>query len=186
VDGSRHVALQLTRAILVFDEDPEVRGRLRLALVRAGHDVDDFGDHRDALRALRSRSYDLLIADVFGRSGRRLREHLRRSAERAPLVAITRDAPLATLVRVMRDLAFDFIRASADVDESMAVVRRALAYADLGRELRLLELAGGVMNTARYERVLRRVDAAVSDLQLAKQALRLRARARANKHQASA
>ena len=178
MEVQRRVNVQLTRAIALFDRDARAREELRRALEGAGYRVDSFGEHRALLRALRARRYDVLVADLFSRSGRRLREQLRGGADAATIVAIVHDAPLQSVLRVMADLASDFVHVADPADESVGVVRRALAAADLRRKLRAFELSGGVQNSARYARVRGHVAAALADLRRAKQTLRARARDR--------
>lgn len=50
--------------ILLAEDDDSMRAFLKRALGRAGHEVDDVGDGVDALAALISNRYDLLLADI--------------------------------------------------------------------------------------------------------------------------
>ena len=50
--------------MLVADDDPDIRGLLRELLERAGHDVRDVPDGRDALRILFEWRPDLVVLDV--------------------------------------------------------------------------------------------------------------------------
>ena len=171
----RRATLAVSRAILLFDQDAQLRDRLRHALEAEGHRVEAVGDEKAAVRALRARTYDLIIADLFSSGGRRVRQQLRLYPQRAPVLAITRGVPLQALVQAMTDVAWDFLRVGDPVRDWIGVVRRTFAYFDIEREWRALEIAGGALNAARYERMRRRVDAALADVATVKRELDRRA-----------
>ena len=50
--------------ILLAEDDESLRKFLAQALVKAGHEVTDFGDGEDAHECLRGCSFDLLLTDI--------------------------------------------------------------------------------------------------------------------------
>ncbi|HUO89849.1 MAG TPA: response regulator [Rhizomicrobium sp.] len=50
--------------ILLAEDDESLRKFLAQALVRAGHDVTDFGDGSDAWECLKGFQFDLLLTDI--------------------------------------------------------------------------------------------------------------------------
>jgi DNA-binding NtrC family response regulator len=170
---------QASQRILVLHEAAAVVSLLRRNLTVAGYEVDATSDEREALRRLRKHTYALLIADVLTPGRLRLLEHRLET----PLVVVSDRTPLGKLVDVTEAGAWDFIDTNEAPKEILGVVRRALAYGQLQRQLSALAQAGGVMNSGQYERVLHHVKALRADLQTEKTKLRARARTR---HPASA
>ncbi len=50
--------------ILIIDDDPQIRGVLRIALKQAGHDVAEAGDGAEGLAKARSGKADLIVLDI--------------------------------------------------------------------------------------------------------------------------
>lgn len=50
--------------ILLAEDDDSLRTFLAGALSKAGHEVDDFPDGEEAIEALKTASYDLLLTDI--------------------------------------------------------------------------------------------------------------------------
>jgi two-component system, cell cycle response regulator CpdR len=50
--------------ILLAEDDESLRKFLAQALVKAGHDVTDFGDGADAFECLKGFRFDLLVTDI--------------------------------------------------------------------------------------------------------------------------
>ncbi|HEY0282167.1 MAG TPA: response regulator, partial [Rhizomicrobium sp.] len=50
--------------ILLVEDDQSLRKFLAQALIRAGHDVTDFGDGEDAYECLADFRFDLLLTDI--------------------------------------------------------------------------------------------------------------------------
>ena len=51
--------------VLVIDDDPDVRGLLRLLLEGAGHTVEEAGDGAEGLRRFGARPAGVVFCDVF-------------------------------------------------------------------------------------------------------------------------
>jgi DNA-binding NtrC family response regulator len=51
--------------ILIAEDDPQVRGMLRTTLERAGHEVREAGDGREALRVCAEGPVDIVVTDLI-------------------------------------------------------------------------------------------------------------------------
>ena len=69
--------------ILIVEDEPQLRGLLRLYLERAGYEVTDVGDGAAALAAFQGRRADLVILDLMlpGMQGEAVLEALREDAD---------------------------------------------------------------------------------------------------------
>lgn len=77
--------------ILVVDDEPEIRGMLRDSLGRAGFDVSEASDGKEAIEALRKSSFDLVIADILmpEKDGLEVIMYLQRESPLTKCVAIS-------------------------------------------------------------------------------------------------
>jgi CheY-like chemotaxis protein len=51
--------------ILVVDDEPQIRSMLRDSLTRAGFDVSEASDGKEAIETLRKELFDVVIADIL-------------------------------------------------------------------------------------------------------------------------
>ena len=120
------------RSILVIDPHPELRRFVVAILTRAGHDVREGHDLRQAPALLRRGNIDLLVTDLAGpsRDGAEMREALQREFPALEVVAISA-APHAT----------GYLRLAATLDAPRTVARPFMS-----RELMALlnEMVAGV------------------------------------------
>jgi CheY-like chemotaxis protein len=90
--------------ILVVDDEPDLRGMVRLILEMAGHQVVEAHHGEAALRRLHEEDVDLLITDVMMpvMSGSELIDRLRADPERANLPIIVLSASPHSVERADR------------------------------------------------------------------------------------
>jgi CheY-like chemotaxis protein len=55
----------MKRRILVVDDEPEIRNMLHESLTRAGYDVFEAPDGKEAIEMLRRQAYDVVISDIL-------------------------------------------------------------------------------------------------------------------------
>ncbi len=82
--------------ILAVDDEPHVTTLLKLRLESVGHEVELSSNGEEALAALLSRNFDLLITDIMmpGMGGRELCEKIRAvSAEPEPHIFVVSSTP---------------------------------------------------------------------------------------------
>ncbi len=118
--------------IWVVDDDASVRFVLASALRDAGYGVREF-DHGDAaLEALRvDTPPSLLFTDVRmpGRDGIAVLGELRERLPALPVVVVSAFTDLASTVGAFRGGAFEFLSKPFDLDDAVAIARRALKSA---------------------------------------------------------
>jgi two-component system nitrogen regulation response regulator GlnG len=115
--------------VWVVDDDASIRWVLERALRQGGMEPRSF-DHADAaLAALSGRRPDVLLTDVRmpGTEGLRLLEIARREHADLPVIVMTAHADLDHAVAAYRGGAFEYLPKPFDIDEAVALVRRASA-----------------------------------------------------------
>jgi len=55
----------MKRRVLIVDDEPQIRDMLREWLTRAGYDVMDAPDGKQAIEILRKQSFDVVVADIL-------------------------------------------------------------------------------------------------------------------------
>jgi two-component system, NtrC family, response regulator HydG len=122
--------------VLVVDDDPGVRFTLREILESEGLRVEEAVDGATALDRVEAFRPDLVLTDLRmpGTDGMEL---IRQLAARAPsprVVMVTAHGSERQAVEAMKAGAFDYFRKPFDVDELLAVVRRAVEAVRLRAE----------------------------------------------------
>ncbi len=115
--------------VWVVDDDASIRWVLERALRQGGMEPRSF-DHADAaLAALGARRPDVLLTDVRmpGTEGLRLLEIARREHPHLPVIVMTAHSDLDHAVAAYRGGAFEYLPKPFDIDEAVALVRRASA-----------------------------------------------------------
>jgi two-component system, NtrC family, nitrogen regulation response regulator GlnG len=115
--------------VWVVDDDASIRWVLERALRQGGTEPRTF-DHADAaLAALATRRPDVLLTDVRmpGTEGLRLLEIARRDHPGLPVIVMTAHSDLDHAVAAYRGGAFEYLPKPFDIDEAVALVRRASA-----------------------------------------------------------
>ncbi len=121
--------------VWVVDDDASIRWVVERALRQAGMEPRSF-DHADAaLAALAERRPDVLITDVRmpGTEGLKLLEIARREHAELPVIVMTAHADLDHAVAAYRGGAFEYLPKPFDIDEAVALVRRAASPGAAGR-----------------------------------------------------
>ena len=119
----------MTARVWIVDDDRAVRFVLAAALREAGYAVDAFGGAADALAALGERGTpDLLFTDVRmpGDDGLHLLARLKERAPALPVVVMSAYTDVASTAGAFRGGAHDFLSKPFDLDDAVAMVRRAL------------------------------------------------------------
>ena len=122
--------------VWVVDDDASIRWVVERAMRQAGMEPRSF-DHADAaLAALAERRPDVLITDVRmpGTEGLKLLEIARREYAGLPVIVMTAHADLDHAVAAYRGGAFEYLPKPFDIDEAVALVRRAANPGAAGRK----------------------------------------------------
>ena len=122
--------------VWIVDDDRSVRFVLAAALGEAGFRITAFADAAEVLNALASgRVPDLLLTDVRmpGDSGLILLDKLKANHPRLPVIVMSAHTDVASTAGAFRGGAQEFLSKPFDMDEAVALVRRALPEQTLER-----------------------------------------------------
>jgi len=113
--------------IWVIDDDHAIRWVLEKALQRDEMTVKSFDSAAGVVDALRHGAPDAVIADIRmpGMSGLELLSRLRDHAPELPVIIMTAHSDLDSAVSAYQGGAFEYLPKPFDVDEAVALVRRA-------------------------------------------------------------
>ena len=97
--------------ILVADDDNALRHALATILKNCGHKITSLDNGADALQALRHDRFDLAILDIWmpRMSGLEVLSHLRNLGSKPRIIVMTSDDTPETLLRAVREEAYDYI-----------------------------------------------------------------------------
>ena len=117
--------------IWIVDDDRSVRFVLASALREAGFSIAEFSDAESALAALADSPPALVFSDVrmAGASGLHLLERIGATAPGVRVIVMSAFTDVATSAAAYRHGAFDYLPKPFDLDDAVAIARRALAQA---------------------------------------------------------
>ncbi len=116
--------------ILVVDDDMVTCELLCEVFTHEGFDATFAHSGEEALSALSESHSDLLLSDIRMKTpldGLSLLELVRRDYSATPVVLMTAFGSIETAIRAVKEGAFDYISKPFDIDELVAIARRALA-----------------------------------------------------------
>ncbi len=118
--------------ILVVDDDKTTRHVLRGVLTNAGFSTSVAKDGVDALKALSTQHFDLLLLDVWmpRMNGLDLLAKLRTVEPRPRVVVMTSDDAPETLLKAVREQAFKYVHKPVESPALLQTVHDALAAPD--------------------------------------------------------
>ena len=128
-------------AILIVDDERSMRDFMRIALKRAGHEIEVAGSPAEAKVAFVARDFDLVITDLMmpGGSGLEVLREVKEHRPETQVLVVTAFATPETAIAAMKQGAYDYLLKPFKVDEVQLVVERALERRTLiqqNRELR--------------------------------------------------
>jgi two-component system, NtrC family, nitrogen regulation response regulator GlnG len=136
--------------VWVIDDDRSIRWVLERALDKADIEVTSFENAGAALRALERDTPDTVITDIRmpGMHGLELLDRLHRDHPDLPVIIMTAHSDLESAVSAYKGGAFEYLPKPFDVDDAVALVRRACqwrrerGYADAGQTGATPEIIG--------------------------------------------
>src|ERR1700757_862086 len=138
-----------TLRVWLVDDDASIRWVLERALRNDGMAPRAFEAAEGALDALRRDTPDVLITDIRmpGASGLELLRRIRDARPALPVIVMTAHSDLGSAVSAYEGGAFEYLPKPFDIDEAVALVRRAASGAlgagsDAGAAPRMPELLG--------------------------------------------
>lgn len=117
--------------VWLVDDDASIRWVLERALRNGGMSPRAFETAEPALDALRRETPDVLITDIRmpGQSGLDLLRKIRDARPALPVIVMTAHSDLGSAVSAYEGGAFEYLPKPFDIDQALALVRRA-AYAN--------------------------------------------------------
>ncbi|MEJ2407115.1 MAG: sigma-54 dependent transcriptional regulator [Candidatus Thiodiazotropha sp.] len=124
------------KRILVVDDEAKMRRILEMSLRSLGHDVEQAGDGIEALAAIESTPFDLVLTDLRmpRMDGIELLRELRERGEEVPVIVLTAYGTIETAVEAMKCGAADYIIRPFEMETVELAVARALAMSAMRRE----------------------------------------------------
>lgn len=127
----------MTATILVVDDDPVQRRLLETALTKAGHEVVSAESGEDGLAAFESSDggkIEVVVLDLKmpGMGGLAMLEAMRERGMVHPVIVLTAQGGIDTVVSAMRAGAFDFVVKPVAPDKLIASVTSALKVEERG------------------------------------------------------
>tara|TARA_R110000796_G_scaffold230037_1_gene347581 strand:- start:40352 stop:41782 length:1431 start_codon:yes stop_codon:yes gene_type:complete len=116
--------------VWIVDDDRSIRWVLEKALQQEGMEPVCFDSADSALARLQRQHPDVLISDIRmpGTSGLELLASIRDQFPKLPVIIMTAHSDLDSAVASYQGGAFEYLPKPFDVDEAVALVRRALAH----------------------------------------------------------
>jgi len=116
------------RAVLIIDDEPDIRELLVLTLSRMGVDADTASTVGEAQQALKERAYDLALTDMRLPDGDGLAvlRHIAESYGNTPVAVITAYGSTENAVAALKAGAFDYLAKPIKVEQLRALVMSAL------------------------------------------------------------
>jgi two-component system KDP operon response regulator KdpE len=144
------------RRVLVVDDEPQIRRALRLVLRANGYEVTEVGAGEDAMDALASATYDLLILDLMlpDLDGVEVCRRVRQWSE-LPVVVLSAYGDEELKVRALDEGADDFVTKPFSAPELLARMRSALRRVSVATPAEPVVHMGDVEVDLSRRRVLR-------------------------------
>jgi len=119
-------------SILVVDDDRATRHLLQALLTKAGLKTVAAKDGSDALKQLRTKRFQLMLLDVWmpRMNGLEVLARLKERRAKPRVIVMTSDDTPDTLLRAVREQAFQYIRKPVDAQTLIAAVRGVLDTPD--------------------------------------------------------
>ncbi|GAB6191339.1 sigma-54 dependent transcriptional regulator [Desulfocastanea catecholica] len=148
-------------SILIVDDETSLRNTFSIFLKRAGYEtVIAVGSFEEAVKAVSSRMFDLIISDIVleSHSGIELLKRFRELGVTCPVVMVTGYPQVETASEAVRLGAFDYLPKPVEKEALLKTARLAIRQYHLEQDKKEAELA-----RERYRRFLETLFKSVSD-----------------------
>jgi len=117
------------RRILIADDDAATRHGIAKLLENAGFDISEAADGNAALNAIQEKQYDLVFLDVWmpHLSGLEVLARIRTGTSRPKVIVMTSDGTSETLLRAVKEQAYDYLSKPFPPRQAVEVAQRALS-----------------------------------------------------------
>ncbi|AQQ69653.1 nitrogen regulation protein NR(I) [Microbulbifer agarilyticus] len=140
--------MTMNNRVWIIDDDRSIRWVLERALSRAGIDTTCYENGDRALDDFYSESPDVVISDIRmpGSDGFKLLQRFQAERPNLPIIIMTAHSDLDSAVAAYQGGAFEYLPKPFDVDEAVAVTRRALALANEQQPEESVVIENGIGN----------------------------------------
>lgn len=116
--------------VWVVDDERSIRWVLERALTQEGLNVTCFEDGKSLLRHLNESTPDAIVSDIRmpGIDGLDLLDRIKADYPELPVIIMTAHSDLESAVSSIQGGAFEYIPKPFEVDEAVAVVKRAISH----------------------------------------------------------
>ena len=117
------------KPVWIVDDDRSIRWVLEKALAREGIAHQSFASAYEVLQALGTRQPSVLVSDIRmpGESGLALLDKVKAQHPQLPVIIMTAYSDLDSAVAAFQGGAFEYLPKPFDVDQALALIRRAMA-----------------------------------------------------------
>ncbi len=156
--------------ILVVDDEEFIRDLLKDILTHKGYDALSTEDYAGALEILDQTEVDLILADIIlsGKTGIDLLETVKTRGLHAPVIMVTGQPQIDTVMESLRLGAFDYVTKPIQTQPLMAAVKKAVKHKQLLDRKQQLEIENKVYS----EHLERLVRGRTAELEKANERLR--------------
>ncbi|MEO7253086.1 MAG: nitrogen regulation protein NR(I) [Casimicrobium sp.] len=118
--------------VWIVDDDRSIRWVLEKALTREGIPYRSFDNARDVQDAIEDETPSVLVSDVRmpGESGLSLLKKIKAAHPQVPVIVMTAFSDLDTAVQAFQGGAFEYLPKPFDVEQALALIRRAAAVTE--------------------------------------------------------
>lgn len=128
MDQAAATAATARQRVLIADDDATTRLAIGAMLRRENYAVDEAFDGADAVRQIGEGSFDLVFLDIWmpGMTGLEVLAKIRESASHPKVIVMTSDGTPETLLRAVREQAYDYVSKPFPPKQAVEIARRAL------------------------------------------------------------
>lgn len=125
---------------LVVDDEKSSRLNIKDLLSSEGFHVEEADDGLSALEFLKRKSFDVVLLDIRmpKMDGLTVLKQMKKLQPQLPVIMFTAFGTSERAIEAMKVGAFDYVTKPFDVEELLAVVRRAVEYKQLSTEVKIL------------------------------------------------
>ncbi|WEJ62258.1 response regulator [Thiomicrorhabdus lithotrophica] len=132
--------------VLLVDDDPALRGMLGFSLELAGYQVTEVGSRADAIKALQTESFQVILLDMgmpphefTPQEGLAVLEWVRVKDALVKVVVLTGQDAEATSYLALKHGAFDFLEKPISAEAVLNAVKRAFLFYEQAAKLKQQE-----------------------------------------------
>lgn len=117
------------RRVLIADDDAAIRHGISKLLENAGYEVSEAADGIAALNSIQEKQYDLVFLDIWmpHLSGLEVLARIRTGVSRPKVIVTTSDGTSETLLRAVKEQAYDYLSKPFPPREAVEAAERALS-----------------------------------------------------------